>query len=330
MAIQSAGLFDRRGFLQMAAAGGGAAVLGSAVPSSHGDTAARPSSPDAPAVARSPRPATSRHWMNAEGTVRDRFWIFCCPANTDFHSLQRRSVMTPAEGAYYLDVPNIIMVQASATEAKDGRFAPPFDQYALALRPLKRVAWSVVGSGGFTAPNETNEVLGLARSTPNMSAIMLDDFFTGKSEGKRAILTVEELRDIRRQIEATGRKLDILVTYYYARSLPLPLDDYLELVDVVTLWGGAADLPNLDVTLEKVEKRIPNKRIALGCYMFDFGKKEPIPIDLMKLQCEKGLRWLRQGRIEGMIFLSNTVADFGFPSVEWARRWIREVGDEKL
>jgi hypothetical protein len=73
--------------------------------------------------------------MNTEGTVRDRFWMFCCPANTDFRSLQRRSVMTPAEGAYYLDVPNIIMVQASSTEAKYGRFEPPFDQYALALRP---------------------------------------------------------------------------------------------------------------------------------------------------------------------------------------------------
>jgi hypothetical protein len=330
MKIQSAGLFDRRGFLRIAAAGGGAAVVGSSAPLSRSDTAEKPLSPDAPAVTRSPHPTTSRYWMNTEGTFRDRFWIFCCPANTDFRSLQRRSVMTPAEGAYYLDVPNIIMVQASSTEAKYGRFELPFDQYALALRPLKRVAWSVVGSGGFTAPNETNEVLRLAKGTPNMSAIMLDDFFTGKSEGKRAILTVDELRDVRRQIETIGRKLDILVTYYYSRSLSVPLDDYLELVDVVTLWGGAADIPNLDANLEKVELRIPNKRIMLGCYMFDFGKKEPISVDLMRLQCEKGLQWLRQGRIEGMIFLANTVADFDFPSVEWTRQWIRRIGDEKL
>ena len=128
MKIQSTRLFDRRGFLQIAAVGGGAAVLGSSGPSSRGDTAEEPSSPDAPAVTRSPQPTTSRYWMNTEGTVRDRFWIFCCPANTDFRSLQRRSVMTPAEGAYYLDVPNIIMVQASSTEARYGRFEPPLDQ----------------------------------------------------------------------------------------------------------------------------------------------------------------------------------------------------------
>lgn len=238
--------------------------------------------------------------------------------------------MTPAEAAYYLDVPNIIMVQASAGEAQYGRFDLPFNQYALTLRPLKRVAWSVVGSGGFTAENETREVLELAGRTPNITAIMLDDFFRGKSEGKRAAFTVDELRNLRQQIQNSGKELDILVTYYYRSALALPLDDYLELVDVITLWGGSADLPNLEDTLTQVEKRIPKKRIMLGCYMFDFGKKQPIPVPLMKLQCETGLRWLAQGRIEGMIFLSNTVADFDFPSVEWTRDWIRSVGDKEL
>ena len=274
--------------------------------------------------------AVSRHWETAGGTVRDRFWVFCVPPNTDFGSVQRRSVMTAAESAYYLDVPNVIMVQASTGESQYGRFEPPFEQYALALRPLKRVAWSIVGSGGFAAESETREVMDLAKRTPNVTGIMLDDFFTGKSEGKRAALTVDELREIRREIEASGKQLDLLVTHYYTRFLPLPLDDYLELVDVVTLWGSAEDLSSLDETLVRVEKQMPNKRIMLGCYMFDFGAKGPLPVDLMQRQCEAGLRWLREGRIEGIIFLANTVADFDFPSVEWTRQWIREVGDEKL
>jgi hypothetical protein len=50
----------------------------------------------------------------------------------------------------------------------------------------------------------------------------------------------------------------------------------------------------------------------------------------MKLQCEKGMRWLEEGRIEGMIFLANTVADLGFETVEWTRQWIEEVGDVRL
>ena len=50
----------------------------------------------------------------------------------------------------------------------------------------------------------------------------------------------------------------------------------------------------------------------------------------MKLQCETGLRLLREKRIEGMIFLGNTAMDLGFESVDWARAWIQKVGDGEL
>ena len=67
----------------------------------------------------------------------------------------------------------------------------------------------------------------------------------------------------------------------------------------------------------------------LGCYLADYRRKAGVPIPSMKLQCETGLRWLREGKIEGMIFLGNTTMDFGFDSVEWTRDWIRDVGDQK-
>jgi len=271
-----------------------------------------------------------RYWLGTEGTVRDRFWVFCCPANTDFGRIGRRSVMTPVEAAFYLDVPNVIMVQASATEAQYGRFEPPLSQYAVALRPFRRVAWSIVGSGGFADDHETREALDLARNTPNVTALMLDDFFTGKTDHPRARLTPDELRAIRREVDRAGKPLDIFVTYYYRRFLDLDLEDYLEMMDVVTLWGQADDLPKLEETLARVRGKMPGKRLMLGCYMYDFGRKAPVPLDLMEHQSETGLRWLREGRIEGMIFLGNTVADLDFPSVEWTRRWIRAVGDEKL
>ncbi len=56
--------------------------------------------------------------------VSDRLWVFACAANSDFPHLGRRSVMTPAESAFYLDVPNIIVVQSSTTEAPYGRLEP--------------------------------------------------------------------------------------------------------------------------------------------------------------------------------------------------------------
>jgi len=275
-------------------------------------------------------PASGQVPTPPEGTVRDRLWIFTCAANSDYPHLGRRSVMTPAEGAFYLGVPNIIMVQSSESEAPYGRLEPPFAQYTVALRPLRRVVWSVVGSGGFHSAEETKEVLELARSTPNFAGIMLDDFFTGRKEGNRARLTVEELAEIRRHLKGIGEKLDIFATLY-VNHLDLPIEDYLELIDVITLWtGNPAELVNLESNLKKAEALAPKVRKMLGCYVVDYGRKQGTPVPLMKLQCETGLRWLRQRRIEGMIFLGNTTMDLGFESVEWTRQWIEKVGDTLL
>jgi len=275
------------------------------------------------------RPVVAEPPLGAEGTVRDRLWVFTCAANSDYPHIGRRSVMTPAEGAFYLGVPNVIVVQSSESEAPFGRLEPPFAQYTIAMRPLKRVVWSVVGSGGVHSPKEAEEVLELARSTPNFAGIMLDDFFTGQKEGKRAQLTVEELAKIRRQLKQIGKNLDIFVTLY-VNHLDLPVGDYLDLIDVVTLWTGKpAELANLETNLKKTEAVAPKTRKMLGCYVVDYGQKQGMPVPLMKLQCETGLRWLQARRIEGMIFLGNTTMDLGFESVEWARQWIERVGNTR-
>ena len=62
----------------------------------------------------------------------------------------------------------------------------------------------------------------------------------------------------------------------------------------------------------------------------DYEKNKGIPIPLMKKQCETGLRWIQEGKIDGMIFLANTTMDIGLESVEWTRNWIKEVGDTPI
>lgn len=198
------------------------------------------------------------------------------------------------------------------------------------MRPLKRVVWSVVGSGGFSSPKETEEILKLAKTTPNFAGVMLDDFFTGKKEGKRAKWTVDELAETRRRLKQSGEKLEVFATLYHDQN-ELPIKDYLDLIDVVTVWGFDPEkLVNLEANLERAERLAPKAKKMLGCYVVDYGKKRGTPVPSMKLQCETGLRWLREGRIEGIIFLGNTTMDLGFESVEWTRQWIEKVGDTKL
>lgn len=276
-------------------------------------------------------PLRAQPVMPKEGTVRDRLWLFASPTGSTAPHTGRRTVMSPAEGACYLGIPNIYMNQANAgAEAKLGRFEPPFDQYAVALRPFKRVLWGLVGSGGFTTPEERKEGVELIRKTPNFVGAHLDDFFTSKATGKRAVLTVDELREIRQTLRAGDRPLEIYSTYY-TTLLKFPLGDYLKLLDGVTFWTWKPeDLVHLDTNLAKVKEAAPHLKVIQGCYLVDFTRKTSIPVPAMQRQCEMGLEYLKRKRIEGMMFLSNGVMDLGFESVEWTRRWIEKVGDTRL
>jgi len=76
-----------------------------------------------------------------EATVRDRLWLFANPINSTFPHTGRRSVTSPAEGAFYMGIPNIIIQANAGAEARHGRFDPPFEQYAVAPREARpRVA----------------------------------------------------------------------------------------------------------------------------------------------------------------------------------------------
>lgn len=276
-------------------------------------------------------PAQGQLRLPKGGTVRDRLWIFASPTGSTAPHTGRRTVMSPAEGALYLGIPNVYMNQANAgAESKLGRFEPPFEQYAVALRPFKRVLWGLVGSGGFTTAEERKEGLDLIRKAPNFVGTHFDDFFISKPKDKRAVLSVEEVREIRQTLKAVGRPLEIYTTYYTS-LLDLPLTDYLELLDGVTFWTWKPeDLAQLESNLAKLKQIGPHLKVIQGCYLVDFTRKESIPIPAMQHQCEVGLKNLRAKRIEGMMFLSNGVMDVGFPAVDWTRDWIEKVGELKL
>ena len=123
------------------------------------------------------------------GIVRDKFWIWGhhAESHNDHWGLTATSRMTPAEGAFYLNVPNMILVRYNDLPR------PPYEQYALALRPLKQVVWSIVGAGGATEHYEVEAARNLAEKFPNFSGVMMDDFFSDPATGKVAVHDVESL-----------------------------------------------------------------------------------------------------------------------------------------
>jgi hypothetical protein len=259
--------------------------------------------------------------------VRDRLWLWGHDAGSHNESwgLPKPSRITPVEAAFYLGVPNVIMVQYS------GRPPLPFDQFAVPFRSLKQVVWSVVGASGQTDPKEREHVLALAARQPNITGVIMDDFFAGAfAKGKKgdvAALSLEQLRQLRGQLRVAGRRLDLwAVLYEY--QVGKPLGEYLELLDTVSFWTwDSGKLRDLQSNFEKVEAVVPKRGKVLGCYLWDYGKKKPLPLDLMRHQCRLGLEWLKAGRIGGMIFLASCICDLDLEAVEWTRRWIAEVGD---
>lgn len=293
-------------------------------------------------------------------TVRDRLWIFTVHAGSNDSYLELGGVrggsrMTPAEGAFWLGVPNLMLIREHdsprSPSLEEWRAKTTFEQYATSFQPLDRVVWSVVGSGGRGGMNELSPVLALAKKFPNITGIYLDDFITdarkqedGRYVGRPALLPAD-LKQARDRMKGLGRPMDIWVTLYTheinpSRSIAKPtfrgcdppLADFLDMFDVLTLWTwNSEEIPLLEENLAALERVAPKSaRIALGLYLWDFQNRKPVPVELMKQQCEMGLKWLHEKRIHEMIFLANTVLDVGLPSAEFSRQWIAKVASQPL
>ncbi len=91
-----------------------------------------------------------------------------------------------------------------------------------------------------SAENERNEVemtIDLASRFPNITGVMMDDFFTNEGKGR---VELDKLKIIRNRLTVPGRKLDLWVVLY-THQLHLPVEPYLEFCDIITLWTWNSD-----------------------------------------------------------------------------------------
>lgn len=130
-----------------------------------------------------------------------------------------------------------------------------------------------------------------------------------------------------RERTVRGRTLPIMCVIY-TRQIKDRAKAHLAEVDQICMWTWRpADLKTLDANFAALEKLAPRKGLFLGCYMYDFHASAPMPVELMRLQVERGHEWLKAGRIEGIIFLATANVDVGLEAVDWTREWIRENGE---
>jgi hypothetical protein len=277
------------------------------------------------------------------GTVRDRLWMWTHPAHsydtarskeewpfTDY-GFTKTSRMTPAEGALYLGLPNVVYVRYSGKPLPEG-----FEREARILQPFKRIVWAINIAPRRNGPlqfrwtstdaKEHDVIRDLFKRYPNMTGIILDDYF--KNPGEQ--FTANGAGEVQAFKKTFGRAE--LWDALYTKDIEKTDKAHMQSIDVITLWTReASDIVNLESNVDKLYRLYPRARTILGVYMWDYlGEKRPIPLGLMKHQCELGLEWLKGGRVEGICFIGSPMCDMDVEAVEWTRRWIRHVADERL
>lgn len=260
--------------------------------------------------------------------ARDKFWIFGVRAHQDDIYLGRYkadtwSRITPAEAAFMLDVPNLMLINCDGIPVP---FSCDAYGYAESFIALDKVYWSATGSAGFRLGIEEKFICDLAEKYPNVCGTMLDDLFHPFKDDPRANEKVIAILDeVRTGLNKACRPMDLYMVWY-THQIDSPHIDVLNHVDGFSIWtSDYTKLTELEKNFEILERKFPNKKKMLGIYMYSFLEGKPIPNEYMEIQCELGLRLMKEGRLDGMIFEDNAVMGIGLPSELWLRDWIKKV-----
>jgi hypothetical protein len=186
-------------------------------------------------------------------------------------------------------------------------------------------------SGGRTIEERMAVTDGSAGANWADPALMPPEVLIAGEPPVAASLTPRELADLRDDLRALDRPLELGVAIYdYQLGAPA-IAQHLDLVDLAILWHwDPQDLRELTANLERLRQLAPGKRTMIGLYMWDFDRGCDIPLELHRDACDRALELLHSERIDGIVFLAGNLCDLDIPAVEWTRRWIAEHGDDLL
>lgn len=272
-------------------------------------------------------------------TVRDKLWIFASKPHDDDLYLGRTcegkivgcdwSRITPAEGAFMLGTPNLMMIISDGVPAPYSRES---HGYLESFYRLKKVLWSCTGSAGFRHGNEEEYICDMVKEYPNLIGGFFDDFCWNHRAG--APRTPEEAKELfanaRKKFDESEKELEIWATCYVEQLNTYPVDTFDD-VDVLTIWSmhnGTKE--RYEANFKKYEEAFPHKRKVMGVYLYDYVNRDCIDLDNFKMQCETSLKWLKEGRLDGIIFLTNCTMGIKLETEKWLRGWIDEVGEDIL
>jgi hypothetical protein len=263
--------------------------------------------------------------------LRDKLWLWGQSPDAHWeenntYNLPGHSRMSAVEGCYYFGIDNICRVKMM------NHPQPPYDQESEAMRPCKRVVWSLLGAGGepVTDWGDLDEVVRQARMYPNIVGGVFDDFFL---PARIEAFTPEKLREVKqRMCTGAGRELDMWVVCYEDKLDNVKnIGAYLNEFDVITFWTWCgSQLYSAERNFDRIRELAPGKRIMAGCYMWNYGEGKPLTESEMRFQLDLYYRLIKEKRIDGIIVCSNCIADLDIENVALMRSFILEHGEDEI
>lgn len=224
------------------------------------------------------------------------------------------SKTTPAQAAELFHSANILMVM------------PPSEEEAADVAGYDKVIWQITAEDGFDFSRDINAVKSLARQYPNIKGVIIDDL-TSQEIGKG--MTPEDLAKVRELVKSGDIPLEFWGVLYSMNFTIPRIEEYMRLLDVITLWTWEArDLVNMEADFKKAKEIVGDIPIIRGVYVYDFGESRQMPMDMMEYQCSVVEKWMKEEVIAGAIMLSSCCADLPYQAVEYAQKWTAEIPAE--
>ena len=111
------------------------------------------------------------------------------------------------------------------------------------------------------------------------------------------------------------------------------MTEYLDCFDGVSFWiWGCEKIVNVDKYLERYFEITKGKKRMLGVYLYDYldDKTQQMDIKLFETQLSKYFNLLRENKIDGIIFCSNTVGDAPLETNKLLKEYVKKYGDEEI
>lgn len=216
--------------------------------------------------------------------------------------------------AAYLGASNVVAMNNSP-----GAMTP---DYLDKLRPFRQVLWGLA-HGDYEG--SARKLGRLSARYPNLAGGLIDDFLD--YHGPSKAITPEHTRAIQAALKESNPALSLYAVQYTWQDLNA-LVPFLPWIDGISLWVWVASLYDwqvkMDFFLEQYKART-GKPILLGLFLHDYGgSKQPMAMDVLELQFQKALAYVKSGLIEGFVVLQSGWFDRETHrlQVQWVRRYL--------